>query len=324
MLSESEKKLCGDILKLLPDEDLFSLSSTVTCRVVDVNSRKEAEKAVVAFTQSIDEFFKRRKISKDIILKYMYQNGLPVPKDAEKDRLASHIIQTTIRAAAYEQATPPPTNSNSSNCQISLPQPSMIHSPTNITVNLNVNYFNNTEIKATNPDQANAEGFVQWFYDMLNSYNPVLNKDHTHFGPQHFWENAQLFLSVNTKNSKVEDIANGNILVCERLLKFPMQDLILFLPNVSADGVKTKSDSHGLKLILVCGTLHVNNQCVGVFQQSFGLIRNPLSPDIWKIKITCLKMDEHTPLASPRLQDCLEISAIEQHTVKALEQAMLS
>lgn len=200
----------------------------------------------------------------------------------------------------------------------------MIHSPTNITVNLNVNYFNNTEIKATNPDQANAEGFVQWFYDMLNSYNPVLNKDHTHFGPQHFWENAQLFLSVNTKNSKVEDIANGNILVCERLLKFPMQDLILFLPNVSADGVKTKSDSHGLKLILVCGTLHVNNQCVGVFQQSFGLIRNPLSPDIWKIKITCLKMDELTPLASPRLQDCLEISAIEQHTVKALEQAMLS
>ncbi|KAH9520434.1 hypothetical protein Btru_060774 [Bulinus truncatus] len=328
MLSDIEKKLCEEILAQLSDDDLFSLTSTVTNRLVDANTRQEAEKAILAFTQSIDEFFKRRKISKEILLKYMYMKGLSVPKDAEKEKLVALITQfQPIPAQCTTDITTSsaqPANLANSNSQQSVPSSSFVYSPTNVTVNINVNYNSGDETNALNTEQRNAEDFVKWFYDMLNSHNPFLSQPQREFGPQHFWESAQLFLVMNTKNSKVEDIVDGSILVSERLLKFPTETLLIFLPNISANGVKSKTDPHGLKLILACGTLHLNNECVGTFQQSFGLVRNPASPGVWKIKITCLKMDEHSALALPKLDDCSEIHAIEAHTVKVLEQSMLN
>lgn len=169
---------------------------------------------------------------------------------------------------------------------------------------------------------SSAQAFVSWFFDMLNSCNPFLKKPPQDFGPHHFWSNAQLFLIMNTASSKVEDCIEGNFQVSQRLLQFPQQQLLIFSPNLTAEGVQVKTDPHGLKLILVCGTLHLNNNCIGVFQQSFGLVRDPVAPDHWKIKIMCLKMDEQQALTIPTLNECEGVAAIEGHTVRALQQSL--
>lgn len=175
----------------------------------------------------------------------------------------------------------------------------------------------------TNSDQHFAEAFVKWFYEMLNSNNPTLGKNVGIFGSQHFWDNAQLFLSMNSRGSKIEDIVCGSSLVANRLLQFSTENHLLFSPNVSAEGVKCRSDPHGLKLIMVCGTLHKLNSCVGKFQQCFGLVKEPMSQDVWKVKVACLKMDEESALMVPRLTDCADIQSLEGHTIKVLEQSLV-
>ncbi|GFR87344.1 hypothetical protein ElyMa_004220900 [Elysia marginata] len=92
MLSEQEKHNCLDVLRLLPTEEIFSLMNTVTNRVVSTRSRKEAIDAILQFTPSVEEFFKRRKISKDLILKYIYLQSWPVPKDRDLHDIIKFII----------------------------------------------------------------------------------------------------------------------------------------------------------------------------------------------------------------------------------------
>ncbi|CAL1531482.1 unnamed protein product [Lymnaea stagnalis] len=357
MLNDVEKCICKEILVHLNDEDLHSLASTSSNRVVDTYNRKDAEKAILAFTQSIDEFFKRRKISKDVLLKYVFSKGLSVPRNADKDGLVAHIIKSLLTESSQDKGVKSPrenvldkqSNAASPNRKAVVPstdcsfpkldeafhhqdkkvtpekvqyvQSVFNYSPTNIIINVNMNH--SASASMTHSDQQNAEAFVRWFYEMINSYNPTFSKIVHDFGPQHFWDNAQLFLSMNSRDSKIEDIVCGNCHVANRLLQFCTESHLLFSPNASTEGVKTRSDPHGLKLILVCGTLHKMNSCVGVFQQSFGLVKEPMSPDVWKVKVTCLKMDEDSAMMVPRLTDCEDIQALEGHTIKVLEQSLV-
>ena len=43
-------------------------------------------------------------------------------------------------------------------------------------------------------------------------------------------------------------------------------------------------------LVLACGTLHNQTTACGVFEQVFGLIRDPSSDNNWKIKYTELRL----------------------------------
>ena len=149
--------------------------------------------------------------------------------------------------------------------------------------------------------QTLGETFVRWFYDLINSENPVRGS-RGDFGPHHFWENCTLKLVSKTPDLS-EDYYEGNVLVARRLQALVREELLLFNPNISADGVKVQSDPHGLLFVMVCGTIHQHNKCLGIFQQMFGLIRSPLNETTWKVKTTLLQLLSSQVTTIPKLTD---------------------
>jgi hypothetical protein len=74
---------------------------------------------------------------------------------------------------------------------------------------------------------------------------------------------------------------------------------LCFIPNLSHEGVQGRIAVHGLIMVLVCGTLHQQDRCVGVFEQSFGLIRDPSVDNVWKIKYTNLSLKSTSIVTKP-------------------------
>ncbi|XP_046373863.2 uncharacterized protein C3orf38 homolog [Haliotis rufescens] len=147
-----------------------------------------------------------------------------------------------------------------------------------------------------------GETFVSWFYKILNSHNPSLNQVPEDFGPHHFWNDVKLYLLTRTPHESSEEY-EGGVLVSQRFLALVKEEQLLFNPNVTGDGVQVKSDPHGLVIIMVCGTIHRSNDCLGVFQQMFGLIGDPRYDNNWKVKVTKLRIQSSQVTSIPRLQD---------------------
>ncbi|XP_041371855.1 uncharacterized protein C3orf38 homolog [Gigantopelta aegis] len=151
--------------------------------------------------------------------------------------------------------------------------------------------------------QALGETFAAWFYRILNSHNPAMGQTAEEFGPEHFWSDATLQLVCVTPEP-TSDSYNGSVLVSQRFLALVKEELLLFNPNISTDGVSVLADRHGLTCVVVCGTIHRYNNHLGVFQQLFGLVRDPRFHNNWKIKMTKLRIQSGQVTTMPRLQDC--------------------
>lgn len=150
-----------------------------------------------------------------------------------------------------------------------------------------------------------GEMFVTWFYRLLNSENAAvsaLSEMSESFGQNHFWPSCSLKLVTLTPNQS-EETFEGNVLVSERLRAFAREEHLLFNPNVSTEGVKTQSDPHGLVIVMACGTIHQHDNCLGIFQQMFGLVRDPTNDNNWKIKMSQLRIMSSHVTAIPKLTD---------------------
>ncbi|XP_005094524.1 uncharacterized protein C3orf38 homolog [Aplysia californica] len=376
MLTDTEKAHCKEILQLLDSKDLFSLLETATNRTIHAGTCAEAIEAIVAFTDSAEIFLKRKKINKDLLLRYTHRKKLPFSSSWSKEQVISNLLSHWEKEAASNNKKNSPVTSRcsrpeksgyqatkssarpsndshqkatfsvvlsvssaSSNIHSNIrqadsesPQRSCLIVPKTLVqnhiVNVNVNYISPSNgsgaatAAAHDGECATAVKFVTWFYNMLNSLNPSFHLVPQDFGPQHFWDNAELHLHMaRFATSQTEDHA-GCESVAKRLAAFTNTDMLLFHPNLSGDGVQIKSDPHGLKLILACGSLHRSNSCIGIFVQSFGIVKDPRLPDAWKVKVSYLKMQEGSMQNLPKLQDTEDCAAIEGLTVKALEGAL--
>lgn len=150
-----------------------------------------------------------------------------------------------------------------------------------------------------------AETFLKWFYPLLNSNNPSLGQPAQEFGPHHFFDDASLYLSYKTSESNSECF-KGAGLVSQRILALVKEEMILFNPNISEEGVKYMSNPHGLVCIMTCGTVHRGSSCLGTFEQMFGLIKDPRFENNWKIKVMKLRMKSGDVIENPRLCDTVE------------------
>lgn len=146
----------------------------------------------------------------------------------------------------------------------------------------------NRETKDTG--QELAKHFVPWFFTMLNSHNTDLNQTPTDtFGPHHFF--AECVFKLRIVSSDIQDHTyTGSGLVCQRFLAFVQEEKLIFNPNTDRNGLQGKSEAHGCVLVMVCGTVHRSDQCLGTYEQSFGLVRDPMAENNWKIKFTNLKV----------------------------------
>ena len=149
--------------------------------------------------------------------------------------------------------------------------------------------------------QVLGETFATWFYDNVNSHNPILQKAAMDFGPHHFWDDVVFILSSKTPDPS-EERFEGPLLVSQRFLAFAREEQLLFNPNVSLEGVYVKSDTFGLVMVLVCGTIHRGNDCLGVFQQMFGLVKDPRFENNYKVKKTQLQVNTSKNTSMPKLE----------------------
>ncbi|CAF4368331.1 unnamed protein product, partial [Adineta steineri] len=105
----------------------------------------------------------------------------------------------------------------------------------------------------------------------------------TTFTPDHFFPDCQLTL-VHENQRRI----SGAYYVCETLRSYTTNQDLHFYPNIQSN--KAEESKHGLVLIQVHGTIHQRGTCIGIFDQSFGLVRDPTHSNNYLIKFSFLNM----------------------------------
>ncbi|MCJ8732538.1 hypothetical protein PDJAM_G00212590 [Pangasius djambal] len=257
-MSKKELDGCRKLLKLLSEEDLLALNDTVTNRLIPVANSREAVEAIIAYSQSAEELLKRKKVHRDIIFKYLATESVAVAPSSEKHQLVKKTLE--LWSSDSENAVIVP----SARC---------------------------TEQNGDGVGELSALGrqFCEWFFQLLNSQNPQAAQPVQDWGPQHFWSDVKLLLLSHAQVQQKEEFL-GAELVSQRLFALVWEERLLFCPNLEQTGLKCVSSPHGLVLVAVAGTIHRERNCLGVFEQVFGLIRAPLEENRWKIKFVHLKI----------------------------------
>ncbi|NP_001090041.1 uncharacterized protein LOC735114 [Xenopus laevis] len=267
-LNGREKAGCRQLLGEMEISDLMSLAETVTNRMIRVLSREEAVDAILTYSETAAELLRRKKVYRDLIFKYLASKKIPVSPSSDKNQLIQHTLEFW-RETAIESVPPAPESSN-------------------VNEQNSQEKSNSTSHRASLDCQMLGEHFCRWFYELLNSQNPVLGLEKGDWGPQHFWENAMLKFAYSTSQDNTEE-HNGAQMTSLRLLALTREERLLFNPNIDTGGLKCVTSPHGLVVVAVAGTIHRDNQCLGIFEQLFGLIRCPVT-DSWKIKNVNLKI----------------------------------
>nr|XP_056714633.1 uncharacterized protein C3orf38 homolog [Euleptes europaea] len=278
-MSEREQNGCRELLELMSTDDLMALTDTVTSRLVEAESRREAIVAILLYSQSVEELLKRKKVLRDIIFKYLASKGVVVSPSSEKHELIRHAKHFWC-----EQLQTRDSEINYGKPNIKIPE---------------------EEGKQgggkQGGDQEDKEchslglEFCQWFFAVLNSQNPLSGKSPEEWGPQHFWDDVVLKFWYNTSEQNVEQYA-GAEMVSLRLLSLVKEEYLYLKPNLNPGGLKCVASRHGLVAVAVAGTVHRSTYCLGIFEQIFGLIRCPFRENTWKIKSVHLKIVGKTAL----------------------------
>ncbi|XP_056321371.1 uncharacterized protein C3orf38 homolog [Danio aesculapii] len=267
-LSTKEQIECRKLIALLPLDDLFALKDTVTNRLIAVESSEEAIEAIIAYSQDAEELLKRKKVHRDVIFKYLANEGVVMVPNTEKRQL----IRKTIEIWSSGEISKPERNTN-----------------------------NSYEVGDGLSDLiALGKQFCQWFFCLLNSQNPNQGHPAQDWGSQHFWENVRLRLLLCTGEQRVDEFS-GAELVSKRLQALAEEERLLFCPNLEGHGLKCMSSPHGLVLVAVAGTIHRDNSCLGIFEQVFGLIRSPMDNNFWKIKLVNIKIEAQSAVTDRQL-----------------------
>ncbi|XP_040571419.1 uncharacterized protein C3orf38 homolog isoform X2 [Lepeophtheirus salmonis] len=341
MLTERQKHGISELLVQMKTSDLRSLAQTVTSRLIIPETKDEAIQAVMLHTESPLDLLKRRKIKRDLLFKYLHFKKVPVDGNSDKSVLVSHVLESwgsSEKAAFIDEESlpeaPAPSRNTSFTSLASLDPGLTLHSALSsrghrietgedsiscAMMEHDVDQGPTSFIEAfpssspfsstfNGEAQEMANKFTQWFYDLLNELRD--------FGPQHFWKDASAKISVHRDGSVCSEdfsaVENG-LDVCSAIKNVVLKYGIRFNPNNCPEGVSGDMDPHGLVIIRACGTLHNAATCCGVFHQRFGLIRDPLSSNSWKIKFTEATLVSKTVVNElPRLTHMEQLSAMAQ------------
>ncbi|XP_045706730.1 uncharacterized protein C3orf38 homolog isoform X2 [Phyllostomus hastatus] len=275
-LSDPEREGCRNMLALLVDDDILALCDTITNRLVQPEDRQDAIRAILAYSQNVEELLKRKKVHRDVIFKYLATQGVIIPPATEKHSLIQHAKDYWKKQLHLKlKATPEP-----------------------VKTSMDVKIFQQEKEDKTEKVDFRQLGkeFCHWFFELLNSQNPFLGPPQDEWGPQHFWHDVKLRFYYNTSEQNVIDYQGAEI-VSLRLLSLVKEEYLFLSPNLDSRGLKCASSPHGLVMVGVAGTVHRGNTCLGIFEQIFGLIRCPFVENTWKIKFINLRIIGEASLA---------------------------
>ena len=159
---------------------------------------------------------------------------------------------------------------------------------------------NNSVNTGGQDDKDFARAFICWFYPLLN--NADCDSD---FGPHHFFNSCILKIAHGTVGADVNlEEHSGSMAVAQRLAAVVVDKKIKFCPNIGEGkgGYQGISNAVGLRAIKVCGTLHACEELVGVFEQEFGLVRDPGVDFNFRVKFSNLKLMAGRTNVQPTLE----------------------
>jgi len=131
-----------------------------------------------------------------------------------------------------------------------------------------------------------SQEFTEWFF---TSWNNVLT-----FSADHFFPDCQLTL-IHENQRRVL----GAYHVCDVLRSYVASQELRFAPNTQSN--KVEESKHGLVLVQIHGTIHQRGTCIGIFDQSFGLARDPNHSNNYLIKFCFLNMQTQQPQQQQQL-----------------------
>ncbi|KAF3694997.1 putative protein C3orf38 [Channa argus] len=278
-LSETERAGCSEILKLMSQGDILSLSNTVTNKLILVENVTEATSAILSFTKNAEELLRRKKVHRDLLFKYLAKEGVLMPPNIEKHQLVKRTLElwSSVKVATGGQDV------EDEKFQVEKDKTRQ-RCPTEMACESR----DSKEEVGFDPLILGRE-FCHWFFQLLNSQNPCLGQQPQEWGAQHFWPDVKLQL-IARAGSEQRDEFLGAELVSLRLLALIREECLLLSPNLEPHGLRAVASPHGLVLVGVAGTIHRDKVCLGIFEQIFALIRSPLENNSWKIKAIYLKI----------------------------------
>ncbi|NP_001005552.1 uncharacterized protein C3orf38 homolog [Rattus norvegicus] len=276
-LSHLESEGCRNLLGMLDNDEIMALCDTVTNRLVQPVDRQDAIRAILVYSQNVEELLRRKKVHREVIFKYLATQGVVVPPTTEKHGLIQY-------AKSYWEEQSPKLKETAE--------------PVKKTEDIQLFEQQAKEDKEAEKVDFRrlGEEFCHWFFELLNSQNPFLGPPQDEWGPQHFWHDVKLRFYYNTSEQNMTDY-EGAEMVSLRLLSLVKEEFLFLSPNLDSQGLKCASSPHGLVMVGVAGTVHRGNSCLGIFEQIFGLIRSPFVENTWKIKFINLRIVGGSSLA---------------------------
>uniref|UniRef100_A0A0V0G992 Uncharacterized protein n=1 Tax=Triatoma dimidiata TaxID=72491 RepID=A0A0V0G992_TRIDM len=259
MLTEIEKNCVSDLLKILGLDDLIELAKTCTTGVIQTSNINDSINAILLHSEDIRSILMRKKITRKVLFKYLHSRNISFPGNSEKTVLVDSVIHFWNKA-----------------CTV-------------------VDYQNETtsQIALDQSLGRMAVTFAEWVYNRINAIvlqdmNKQSNVNNLEIlKEEDFWCDAKLYIKLTEGSNVIADYSSEGSKECFSLIRQICQEHSLFFsPNLCEEGTRGISEPHGVVLVMSCGTLHSANghHCVGLYEQMFGLIKDPMSDSNWKIK----------------------------------------
>lgn len=262
MLTEREQQGLAKIIGALELPDVIALAQTVTCKQIKLTDRTEAERAILSGTQSPADLLRRKKILRELLFRYLWSESVFVAPALAKSDLIHACLQ-------HWQALPDGTFKSEGQ----FPQD------------------DGKESSESSFQEKLGLEFTNWFFAQLNAESDKL-------GHQHFFSNCSLKVHCFEVAAGQESSPANLLSICgsEAASRFLWQlaggSRRMFHPNIRS--VKCQVEDHGMARIQVSGVIHEYRSCVGLFDCTFGLVRDPAAAahetDIWKLQFVEVRL----------------------------------
>ncbi|KXJ28857.1 uncharacterized protein C3orf38 homolog [Exaiptasia diaphana] len=282
MLTEKEKEFARELLERIELRDLITLTDTVTNRAVSTENRKEATDAILLYSVNAAQLLRRKKVKRDHLYQYLAEKGHVESVAADKAHLCRRVLKLWGNTDEFDKDDDDDYGDFNDSPEVDPPKTKPVAS----------NPGNKGAITAVD-GQALAQHFIPWFYSILNSLPGHGHNADDQWGDHHFWSDAKCNI-IMLSEQHVQEECQGSEAVSTKLAQVVSNEKLFF--NVNTPSIKGDINSYGLVRILAGGTVHRFDTCLGIFEQTFGLIRDPHADNNWKIKFTNLRLKSQSQL----------------------------
>ncbi|KAM7356026.1 uncharacterized protein C3orf38 homolog [Cochliomyia hominivorax] len=259
---------------------LYQLAKSVTKNVINADSEQDALDTIFLHIPDCNTLLNKRLITKEILIKYLHKKKVPLTADFTKAQLIKKVIDY------WHQCYAPNATNDEIPCSANN-QPSEV-TATNGNSTTTVTEFSEFPIHLL------ARQFTEWFFNNYNKDSLKVND---------FWPDAKMILEIAANDAIDERLCYDAQTLLQTLTEAKQLFGFYFNPNLTHAGVQGRMDVHGLVLVLACGTLHTTEDCVGVFESVFGLLRDPFAENNWKTKNVKIILRSKGAPVMPSLED---------------------